>query len=66
MKFCSSFWNWIRSFCRMCNFRSAPMTQKCHEHVWKFAGKELHTEASGMQVKERLAGSQRTVTLTIW
>jgi hypothetical protein len=66
MKFCSNFWTWIRWFCRMCNFRSATMTQKCHERVWKFAVKELHTEASGMQVKERaLAGSQRTVTLTI-
>jgi hypothetical protein len=48
MKFCNSFWSWIRSFCQMCNFRSSRMTQKCHWSLWKLTGKELHTTNCGV------------------
>jgi hypothetical protein len=43
MKSCNNFWSSIRSFFPMCNFRSHPMTQKCHVSVWKLTGKDLHT-----------------------
>ena len=34
----------------MCNFRSSTMTQKCHELMWKFAGKKLHTTRADVKV----------------
>jgi hypothetical protein len=54
-RYCSSFWSWIHSFCRMCNFRSITMTQKCHEPMWKFTGKKLHTTRADLKVTEGLA-----------